>query len=395
MKQKEINIEQKEINMEQKEINMEQNDGTDNTKINYGVELNGVGPKCNTYTPLKNTEDIMDNFFNSEPKKIKRSDLSQKDNILITGIGGFVGSHLANVMKTREKNVIGILRDLIPSDWLSNALSGCTIVNGDIRNKELIRRVVEHYDINQIYHVAAAANVKQAHNNPADVFDTNVMGTVSLLEAARLSGRFNFDDPKMGNIIILNTDKVYGEKMNAIENDEYHPSEPYATSKCCQGFVAQTYRSTYDMNVKITHSCNIFGFDPFNDRLIPNVIKKLIKGESPIIYNNDSSIREYIFINDLVDALYLLMSDTYDKSSYNIRTGWIYNQKDIIEKIVEYWNDINFENITPIYEKGNIPRQIQNESMQSVSWDWNPSWNFSDAIRETTDLFMIYKFDFM
>lgn len=370
---------------------MEYTNGTaGDIKINYGVEL-----KCNTLTIPKDTSNVMDKFFGVEQKKIKKSDLSEKDNVLITGIGGFVGSHLANVMKTRGKNVIGILRDFIPSDWLSNALSGCTIINGDIRNRELVRRIIEHYDINQIYHVAAAANVKQAHNNPADVFDSNVMGTVSILEAARLSKRFNFDNPKMGNIIVLQTDKVYGEKMNATENDYYQSSEPYATSKCCQGFIAQTYRSTYDMNVKIAHSCNIFGFDPFNNRLIPNIIKKLIKSESPIIYTNDDSIREYIFVNDVVDALYMLMSDTYDKSSYNVKTGLIFNQKDIVEKIVEYWNSINFEDIKPIYERGNIPRQIQNESMSSINWNWSPSWSFEDAIKETVDLFMIYKYDYM
>lgn len=370
---------------------MELTNGTaGDIKINYGIEL-----KCDTLKPPKDTSNIMDKFFGSEPKKIKKSDISQKDNVLITGIGGFIGSHLANVMKTRGKNVIGILRDHIPSDWLSNALSGCTIIDGDIRNKELVRRTIEHYDINQIYDLAAAANVKQAHKDPFNTFDTNVMGTVSILEAARLSERFNFDNPKMGSVIILNTDKVYGEKMNADENSPYQSSEPYATSKCCQGFLAQTYRSTYDLNIKVAHSCNVIGYDPFNDRLFSNSIKKLIKGEAPIIYTNDDSIREYIYVTDLVDALFLLMSDVYDKSSYNIRTGWIFNQKEIVEKIVKYWNSINFENIVPIHEKGNIPRQIHSESMQSINWNWTPSWSFDDAIQEIVDLFMIYKFDYV
>lgn len=364
------------------------------------MKIHGI---CDDSTDIKETENqeikpqknIMDSFFSSDYKKINKSDISEKDNVLITGIGGFVGSNLANLIKTRGSNVIGILRDHIPSDWISNALTGCTIINGDIKNKDLVRRVIEHYDINQIYHIAAAANVKQAHHNPYEVFETNVMGTASILEAARLSKKFNFDNPKMGNIVILNTDKVYGEKMNATENDTYETSEPYATSKCCQGFMAQTYRSTYDMNIKVAHSCNIFGFDPFNNRLIPNVIKKLVKGESPIIYTNDNSIREYIFVNDVVEALFLLMSDTYDKLRYNIRTGYIYNQKEIIEMILKYWNDINFDNITPIYEEGNIPKQIQNESMSTINWDWTPTWSFEEAIKETVDLMMIYKFDYM
>lgn len=370
---------------------MEYTNGTaGDVKLNYGVEL-----KCNTLTIPKNTENIMDKFFNSDVKKIKKSDIPKKDNILITGVGGFVGANIAQVLKSRGKNVIGILRDNVPSDWLSNALTGVTIIQGDIRNKDLIRRTVEQYNINQIYHIAAVASVKTAHKDPFNVFDTNVMGTISVLEAARNSGRFSFNDPDFGNIIILETDKCYGEKLNAIETDPYVSSEPYATSKSCQGLVAQSYRSTYDMSIKIAHSANIFGYDFRNRRLISNTIKTLIKGERPLIYTNDKSMREYVFVNDACDALYLLMSDTYDKQTYNIRTGWYFNQKDIVELIVQYWNEINFEDVKPMYEEGKIPRQIQEESMQSINWDWQPSWSWEDALRETLDLFMIYKSDYI
>lgn len=358
--------------------------------INYGVEL-----KCNTLTVPKDTSNVMDKFFDLKQKKIKKSDIPKKDNILITGVGGFVGANLARVLKSRGKNVIGILRDSVPSDWISNALVGVTVVHGDVRNKDLIRRTVEQYDINQIYHIAAAASVKTAHKDPFNAFDTNVMGTISVLEASRNSGRFFFNNPDFGNIIILETDKCYGEKLNAIETDPYVSSEPYATSKSCQGLVAQSYRSTYDMSIKIAHSANIFGYDFRNRRLISNTIKSLIKGERPVIYTNDNSMREYVFVNDVCDALHLLMSDKCDKQTYNIRTGWYYNQKYLVELIVQYWNEINFEDIKPIYEEGNIPRQIQEESMQSINWDWCPSWTLEDALRETLDLFMIYKSDYI
>ena len=338
---------------------------------------------------------IMEELGMITQKRIKKSDIPKKDNILVTGVGGFVGANLAQVLKSRGKNVIGILRDNVPSDWISTALTGVTIVHGDVRNKDLIRRTIEQYNINQIYHIAAASSVKTAHKDPFNVFDTNVIGTVSVLEAARNSGQFFFSNPDYGNIILLETDKCYGEKLNAVESDPYVSSEPYATSKSCQGLVAQSYRSTYDMSIKIAHSANIFGYDFRNSRLISNTIKTLIKGERPVIYTNDKSMREYVFINDACDALYLLMSDTYDKQTYNITTGWSYNQKEIVETIISYWNEINFEDVKPIYEEGKIPRQIQEESMQSINWDWVPSWTYEDALRETLDLFMIYKADYI
>ena len=342
--------------------------------------------------PEKENENVMEKMFGiaKEYKEMKKAEVKTDNNVLITGIGGFVGSHLANTLKDRNTNIVGIVRDSIPSDWLSDALFGCTILNGDIRNRDFMRRVIKHYDINVIYHIASFANVKQANNLVYETFDTNVMGTLSVLEACKNSRRFEQGD---GKIIVLNTDKVYGEKLEATEDDKYDWSEPYATSKSCQGFISKMYREIYNLDVKSAHSCNIFGYDPFNDRLIPNTIKNCIKGKSPVIYNNDSSIREYIYIDDVVDALYMLTSDYYNKYAYNINTGFVYNQKDIVLKIIEYYNDINFENIEPTYADGKLPKQIQNESMKSINWNWAPQWSFDDGIRETVDNFLIYRYD--
>lgn len=336
-------------------------------------------------------ENAMDKMFRREKEIIKsKNDIGNKENVLITGIGGFVGSHLANTLKNRGCKVIGIVRDMIPSDWLMDAFNGCTILNGDIRNRDFMKRIIKHYQIEYVYHLASFAYVKQARNLAYEAFDTNVMGTLSILEACKNNKNFEKGN---GNIIVLNTDKVYGEKMNAVESDNYDWSEPYATSKSCQGFLAKTYGEVYDMNIKVAHSCNIFGYDPFNDRLIPNTIKACIRGRKPVIYTNDKSIREYVFINDAVDAIYSLSSDVYDKDSYNISTGYIFNQEDIVNQIIKYYNDINFENIIPSFIEGNLPKQIQNESMKSVNWSWHPSWKFEDGLHETIDNFMIYKTD--
>lgn len=338
-------------------------------------------------------ENIMDKIFNIKRTVSTTSEISEKENFLVTGIGGFVGSNLANMLKSHG-NVIGILRDVIPSDWLSDALNGCTIIQGDIRNFNFVKRVVEHYKINTIYHLASFANVKQAMNIPVEVFESNVMGTLSILESVR--GNQKFKNQNNGTVIVLNTDKVYGEKTNANELDCYHPSEIYATSKCCQGFAVKSYRKVYDLNIKMAHSCNIFGYDPFNDRLIPNTIKSCIRGKSPVIYTNDDSIREYIYIDDVINALYMLNSDTYDKDTYNIATGWTYNQRELVKKITDYYNDINFEDIKPIEKfKADIPIQIQNQSLTSYNWNWKPSWTFDEAISQTVDDFLIYKYDWI
>lgn len=308
------------------------------------------------------------------------------NNILITGISGFVGSHLANRLK-RDNNVIGIIRDSISSRWLDETLDNITLIRGDIRNFDIVQRTINHYDIDQVYHIASFANVKQAHKFPIHVYENNVMGTINVLESIR---QINKDRIKC---LIFNTDKVYGELLNANENDCYDASEPYATSKACQGLIARSYIKTYDMPIKISHCPNIFGYDPNNSRLISNVVKACIRGENPKIFLNDRSIREYIFIDDALDAVTRIVNDDMSEDEkkhhiYNIRTGYIYNQEQVILKILE-----RFPELEAIYEEGDIPRQIQEETMSSIHWNWKPNWTFEQGIKETIEKFEYYEDD--
>lgn len=315
-------------------------------------------------------------------------------NILITGISGFVGSHLAQYLKERGGvNIVGIVRDSLPSMWLDEILDGVTLVQGDIRDFGLLKRVVGHYNIDQIYHLAAAAQVKEAWKDSLNVFGSNVMGTVNLLEAVRQingSGRSGGSGIGGCKVLVFNTDKCYGEKIGATEEDRYEASETYATSKVCQGMVGLSFRKTYGMNIKISHCCNIYGYDPFNSRLVSNTIKNCIRGIMPEIWINDRSIREYIFIDDVLDAVWKIMNyeDNLEKNIYNIRTGYIFNQKEVVEKILEYFPDSEAK-----YIDKNIQYQIQEQSMISVNWDWKPRYEFSDGIKKTIDLFYEYEED--
>ena len=117
------------------------------------------------------------------------------------------------------------------------------------------------------------------------------------------------------------------------------------------------------MNIVISHCCNVFGYDPYSNRIVPNVVKKCLKGQSPWIYTNDDSIREYVYVEDKVAAIESLMNDYDKKGSFNILTGWVYNQKDIVLKILEH-----FEGIEPKYVEADVPSQIEQQSLKSVSY---------------------------
>ncbi len=269
--------------------------------------------------------------------------------------------------------------------WLDEALEDVTLVQGDIRDFGLLKRLISHYDIDQVYHMAASAQVKSAFRDPINVYQTNVMGIVNVLDAVRQIDNGN----NKIKTLVMQTDKIYGEKLNATEDDCYESSEPYATSKVCQAMIVKSYNYTYGLRIIMPSFCNIFGLDLYNSRLIPNIVKQCIRGLEPVIWMNDNSIREYIYISDVVDSLVSLMNSNNEHLTYNVSTGWIYNQKEIIEKIAGKFG-IDCE-----YKDASLVKQIQDETMVSIRDDWkfNPSITFDNAIKETIEKFEEYEED--
>ena len=304
------------------------------------------------------------------------------ERILVTGSTGLIASHLVNNLK-QERKVVSLVHDEVPSRWLDEALGGTVKVRGDVRDFGLIRRVINQYDVSEVFHFAARANVKQAYKDPVNVYETNVMGTVSVLEACR-----QLDVKKT---LVLITDKVYGERVDATEDDPLQPSEPYATSKIAQQQISESYAKTYGMDVITPHSCNVFGLDLHSNRIFPNVIKSCLRGEQPIIFANDHSIREYIYVDDLVDALKTIVyTEGFPKykGTYNISTGRVYNNEQIVLKVLEH-----FPSLKPKYVDGDLPPQIQRQTMKSVRWSWKPGWSFDDAVDRTIADFEKYRED--
>lgn len=302
--------------------------------------------------------------------------------VLVTGASGFIGSHLVNSLK-HERRVVSLVHDEVPSRWLDETLDGTVKVRGDVRDFGLMRRVINQYEVSEVLHLAARANVKQAYKDPINVYDVNINGTISVLEACR-----QLDVKKT---LVLITDKVYGEKVDATEDDPLQPSEPYATSKIVQQQIAESYSKTYGMDIVIPHSCNVFGLDLHSNRIFPNVIKSCIRGENPMVFTNDHSIREYIYVDDLVDALRTMMyTEGFPKymGTFNVSTGWVYDNEQIVLKILEH-----FPSLKPKYVDRDLPPQIQRQTMKSIRWSWKPERSFDDAVGLTIADFLKYRED--
>lgn len=300
------------------------------------------------------------------------------ERVLVTGATGFIGSHLVNELK-KDNDVVSLTHHPVRGKWQEEALDGTIKTKVDIRCLKGLRRVIARYEVDRVYHTAALCKVKTAYKDPMSVYEVNVMGTVALLEACGALG--------VDRILVINTDKVYGEGMKLDESNPFVHNEPYATSKSCQGLIVDSCIDTYDMNIVMPHLCNVFGYDPYSNRIVPNTVKKCLNGQSPIIFTNDDSLREYIYIDDVVKILIDLMEGEL-LSSVNIPTEWVYNQREVVRRVLGFFPDLEAE-----YAKVELPPQIEEESLASKRIQWNLPRSFNEALAETVAKFRKYEED--
>lgn len=296
-------------------------------------------------------------------------------NIFVTGSTGFIGSHAINELKKEHKIVI-LTRDVFWNKWLKEVCQGCTRVNGDILNFRLLKRVLNQYEIDQVYHFAAHAVVKTAYRDPITCFSTNVMGTVNILEACR--------EVDVDKILVMSTDKIYGNKMEAETTSPLVPTEPYGTSKVCQDMIAQTFLKTYGMHILVPRACNAYGYD-LSNRIVPNTIRACLKGENPIIFEGEETKRQYIYVMDLCEAIVHLMKHASYKGVYNIATDDVLTQEEVVKTICQFFP------VSPRYVEREKPlREIKSQSMVCSGFGWKPQYSFKEGIEETIEQFRKY-----
>ena len=238
-------------------------------------------------------------------------------NVFITGITGFIGTAVAKELLKRGANVIGLVREI---NHVSEDLKDCFIVHGDICDYDTVRETMSFYEVDTVFHFAAFAIVRVAARDPLSAYRVNVMGTVNVLEAARLLDTCN-------SIVVASSDKAYGDHENLpyTENFPLQPNNTYDTSKACMDMVSRTYARNYDMNVCVTRCSNVYGPGDMNlSRIIPNTIRRNLEGDPAFVWNDVEGMeREFIYIDDVVDA-YLRLGEALPLNSA-MMSGQAYN----------------------------------------------------------------------
>ena len=308
-------------------------------------------------------------------------------NILVTGGTGFIGSHLIEELVKQKASIISTFQTLNPfSYFFTQKLDKeVCLVNLDICDFEKLFDLITKFDIDYIFHLAAQPLVEVAFHNPKRTLYSNIMGTINICESARLF-------PKIKGLIVASSDKAYGKlnKEKYIETDGLKGDHPYEASKSSADLIAYSYFKTYQLPIVISRFGNIYGEGDLNfSRIIPGIMKSLIKSEIFKVRSNGKYIRDYLYVKDVVCG-YLLLAANIEKIKgeiFNFGSEETLSVTEVIkltEKVLSKKVRYKILNVT----KNEIPYQSLDYRKIKEVLGWFPQKSLSSTIK---DIFNWYK----
>lgn len=305
----------------------------------------------------------------------------------VTGGTGLVGSWLIRRLKEAGADVICLMRDWIPqSEMVRNGLiEKVKIVRGDIRDRDLLERILGEYEVNTVIHLAAQTIVTIANRNPISTFETNIAGTWNLLEACRRS-------PKVKQVIMASSDKAYGDQdiLPYNESTPLQGQHPYDVSKSAADLIAHTYAVSFELPVAITRCGNFYGGGDLNwNRIIPGTIRSILRNQRPIIRSNGTCIRDYFYVEDGAAAYMLLAEKLAVHPELGGQAFNFSNEIQIsVQEIVDHISFLMNSNL-----KADIRNEIFNEIQHQYlsaekarrELDWKPIFKLDQGLQKTIE----------
>jgi len=254
--------------------------------------------------------------------------------LLITGGAGFIGSNFIHYLlrKYPDYEIINLdkltyagnlenLRDIEKNPHYR-------FIQGDIRDEKIVNDIVQT-GIDVIVNYAAETHVDRSITGPRDFLETDVLGTFTLLEAARKYG--------IQKYIQISTDEVYGSITQGkfTEESPFLPNSPYSASKAGGDHLCRAYHVTYGLPVIVTHSCNVYGPYQYPEKVIPRFITHLIRGKKVPLYGDGENIREWLFVEDHCRAIDLIIHHGKAGEVYNIGSGHEISNKQLTTLILD------------------------------------------------------------
>lgn len=316
----------------------------------------------------------------------------QDRRVLVTGLTGLVGGWTTKALLARGAHVVGLVRDSVPGSEFAreNLPARVDVVHGRVEDLPLLERVLVEYEIQTVFHLAAQTIVGAANRGPLSTFESNIKGTWNLLEAARRSGL----NPML---VVASSDKAYGEQASLpyTESTPLDARHPYDVSKACADMLCMTYHKSYGLPVCVTRCGNFFGGGDLNwNRIVPGVIRAVLREERPVIRSDGSYLRDYFYVKDGA-AAYLHLAERMVSSpdllgeAFNFSTENPLTVLELVARILKVMNS----DLRPIVlgeAKNEIPKQFLSAAKARRLLDWKPSFDLDQALAETVAWYREY-----
>lgn len=323
--------------------------------------------------------------------------------ILITGGAGFIGSHVVrHFLQTHENLHVVNLDKLTYAGNLENLrdiehLPNYTFEKGDIADAAFVKALFEKYNFSGIIHLAAESHVDRSISNPMEFVQTNVVGTVTLLNAAVAHWKNNFEGKRFYHV---STDEVYGELHNPeeffTEQTPYDPRSPYSASKAASDHFVRAYGNTFGLPIVISNCSNNYGPNHFPEKLIPLIIHNIIHQKPLPVYGKGENVRDWLYVEDHARAI----DDVFHKGkigeTYNIGGFNEWKNLDVVkllcnildrklnraegesEKLIQFVTDRAGHDLRYAIDSTKITNEL----------GWKPSLQFEEGLEKTVDWYL-------
>ncbi len=324
-----------------------------------------------------------------------------KKSILITGGAGFIGSHVVRRFVTNYPDYLIVNLDKLTYAGNLNNLkdietaSNYKFIKDDICDCKSMESLFAEYDFDGVIHLAAESHVDRSIKNPLAFIETNILGTVSLLSAAKSTWK-DFDGKRFYHI---STDEVYGslgEDGFFTETTSYDPQSPYSASKASSDHFVRAYSNTYGIPVVLSNCSNNYGPFQFPEKLIPLMINNIRNNKPLPVYGKGENVRDWLYVEDHARAIDLIYHEGKKGDTYNIGGFNEWKNIDIVnllcelmDKKLDRTSGTSAKLITYVTDRaGHDHRYAIDATKIKDELGWEPSLQFEEGLNKTIDWYL-------